>query len=168
MAIYNIFDYYEKEVCEKVGGDRGSSSSFYLHSDSETTDQNYIRPPEDSTKKNRLFSALCARFFFFLLLIADVFWGLYTVICFTMKATLCLLTFFRLPALKKSTAKSLLNMRRSLICLIALFIALFSPGLGIMFSCMYFLMYDKSGVEEVVPASLREQFQSIFAMNGSM
>jgi hypothetical protein len=64
--------------------------------------------------------------------------------------------------LKTSLDRSFLNLKRAIVSAIALLIAIFSPALGIMFSCMYFLMYDKNGVDEVVPASLRDQFRLLF------
>ena len=51
------------------------------------------------------------------------------------------------------------SLRRSLVCGVSLLIALFSPAFGIMIACTYFLMYDKSGIEEVVPSSLQSQFK---------
>ena len=54
------------------------------------------------------------------------------------------------------------SLRRSLVCGVSLFIALFSPAFGIMIACTYFLMYDKSGIEEVVPSSLQSQFKEFF------
>ena len=60
-------------------------------------------------------------------------------------------------------SKSWISLKRSFICGIALVLALLSPALGIMIACTYFLMYDKSGVEEVVPSALREQFKDLFA-----
>jgi hypothetical protein len=64
--------------------------------------------------------------------------------------------------LKESFGRTFLSFKRSLVCAIALVVALFSPALGIMFSCMYFLMYDKNGVDEIVPSSLKDQFRDIF------
>jgi len=52
-----------------------------------------------------------------------------------------------------------LNLKRAGICGVALVIALFSPSLGIMIACTYFLMYDKAGIQEVVPTSLQDQFK---------
>ena len=53
-------------------------------------------------------------------------------------------------------------MRRALVCGLSLLIAICSPAFGIMVACTYFLMYDKEGIEEVVPASLQDQFTSFF------
>ncbi|MBI3236532.1 MAG: hypothetical protein HYZ48_02320 [Chlamydiales bacterium] len=55
-----------------------------------------------------------------------------------------------------------LTVKRSLVCGLSLFITLFSPAFGIMIACTYFLMYDKTGIEEVVPASLQSQFKEFF------
>ncbi|MFZ4773118.1 MAG: hypothetical protein ACOYK9_03920 [Chlamydiia bacterium] len=144
MAIYNIFDYgtlngqkeeqlFIPEAPQAVAEDQGS-----------------------------LFSALAARLFFFILLLADIAWGIYSFVALVVKLVLCGLTFNKLEPLNASLSRTYLSFKRSLVCAIALMVALFSPALGIMFSCMYFLMYDKSGVEEIVPTSLRDQFRDIF------
>jgi hypothetical protein len=159
MAIYNIFDYYEKEASEsflKAKAPRIDAGAF----NKSPMDENFIQSP--SSKRDRFFSALAARFFFLLLLLADIAWGLYSFVILTLKVTLLLLSFGKIHSLKASTAKTLLSFKRSLVCAIALMIAIFSPALGIMFLCMYFLMYDKTGVDEVVPSSLRDEFKEIF------
>lgn len=159
MAIYNIFDYYEKETPETVYSHQGPKidpEAFLSHQ----IDENFI--PKLNSSRDKIFSALAARFFFFLLLIADLAWGAYSALLFLIKVVLCIVSLGASSIIKKSCGKSWLNVKRSIVCAIALFIAIFSPALGIMFSCMYFLMYDKSGVEEVVPASLRDQFREIF------
>lgn len=159
MAIYNIFDYYEREAGEtvlKTKGPKINPEAFH----STHIAENFV--PESYSKRGQLFSALAARFFFFLLLIADLVWGMYSVVMLSLKLCLTCITLGRVAFLKKTTAKSWLNFKRSIVCAIALMIALFSPALGIMFSCMYFLMYDKNGVDEVVPTSLRDQFKEIF------
>ncbi len=158
MAIYNIFDYYEREMEEKLlaegPGPKIDPNAFTTNHIGE----GFVR----ESGKTNLFSALAARFFFFLLLIADIVWGVYSICAFSMKAVLHILTFCQIEGLKKSVARSFLSIKRSIVSAIALLIAIFSPALGIMFSCMYFLMYDKAGVDEVVPASLRDQFRLLF------
>lgn len=158
MAIYNIFDYSEKEMEEKLSaeglGPKIDPNAF-------TTNHIVGDFPKESGKTN-IFSALAARFFFFLLLIADVVWGAYSIVAFSLKAVLHILTFCQVEPLQKSLQRSFLSVKRSIVSAIALMIAIFSPALGIMFSCMYFLMYDKTGVDEVVPASLRDQFRLLF------
>jgi len=159
MAIYNIFDYYESEATETVF----KSSGPKINVDAFKTNQieeNFISNPVK--KRDQIFSALAARFFFFLLLIADILWGVYALCSLVVKIVLCIVTFGQVAFLKKTLAKSFLSLKRSIVCSIALTIAIFSPALGIMFSCMYFLMYDKTGVDEVVPASLRDQFKELF------
>ncbi len=153
MTIYNIFDYAEiSQNAKSMQPDLFSQSyEEYLISEG--------KGPVGQKEKGRLFSALAARLFFFLLLIADLAWSLYAVSMVIVKSTLYFLTFLRLESMKESIKFSWLSFQRSLVCGIALLVAMFAPALGIMFSCMYFLMYDKDGVNEVVPASLREQFK---------
>jgi len=144
MAIYNIFDY---------GTLQGQKE-----------EQLFIpqAPKAVVEDKGSFFSALAARLFFFVLLIADVVWGLYSACALIVKVLLMMLTFHKFESLKESMGRSFLSFKRSLVCAIALMVALFSPALGIMFSCMYFLMYDKTGVDEIVPSSLKDQFRDIF------
>ncbi len=144
MAIYNIFDY-------------GT-----LHGQKE--EQLFIpdAPKAVVEEQGSIFSALAARLFFFILLIADIAWGIYSFGALLVKLVLSMITFNKLEPLKNSLSRTYLSFKRSLVCAIALVVALFSPALGIMFSCMYFLMYDKSGVEEIVPSSLRDQFRDVF------
>ena len=55
--------------------------------------------------------------------------------------------------------KQWIALRRAAVCGVALTVTLFSPALGIMIACTYFLMYDKTGIQEVVPTSLQQQFE---------
>lgn len=161
MAIYNIFDYYERESAPKE-----TSGPRFEELASKRFQENFIAAP--ALSKDRFFSALAARFFFFLLFVADVVWGCYSIVLFASKACLVCATLGKVEFFRKTCARSYLNTKRSIVCGIALFIALFSPALGIMFSCMYFLMYDKNGVNEVVPTSLKEQFQDMFPQGCQM
>ncbi|GAB5412069.1 MAG: hypothetical protein ChlgKO_11830 [Chlamydiales bacterium] len=116
--------------------------------------------PEKSCLKDRIFSTIAARLFFLLLLIGDVAWGALSIAMSLLYLTSNLLTGFKFAFFKRRLKKAALSLRRALICFLALVVAIFSPALGIMFACSYFLMFDKKGIEEVVPASLREQFQA--------
>lgn len=107
-----------------------------------------------STKKDRFFSSLTARLLFFVLLIANLAWACYSLALLFVGIPLHLLTFGKWNLCKKRW----IALKRSGICGISLFIALFSPALGIMIACTYFLMYDKVGIQEVVPRSLQDQF----------
>lgn len=157
MAIYNIFDFYEKESRGFIkDGPSINPDAFKTNA----IGDEFI-PQVDHSKKS-FFAALAARFFFFLLLVADVIWGIYSFVMLMVKALFCLVTLCRHQYFLQSLRKTFLSFKRALVCSIALFVALFSPALGIMFSCMYFLMYDKSGVEEIVPTSLRDQFKELF------
>ncbi len=162
MAIYNIFDFYEKVHTEKIFDDNESARSKIDPSAfrANRIDESFI--PKSANSKDLIFSAIAARLFFFLLLVADIAWGFYSLAATLIKLSLALLTFFQLSPIKTALAKSYLSLKRSIVCALALFIAIFSPALGIMFSCMYFIMYDKAGVDEVVPSSLRDQFKELF------
>ncbi|MCH9620886.1 MAG: hypothetical protein S4CHLAM20_02940 [Chlamydiia bacterium] len=149
MTIYNIFDYAE------TSNDFEDESAQAF----KTMGDNYIQDP--SSKKDAFLSAFFARMFFLCLLIVDTLWGALSITMFSLKLSLNVITFFKSKKLRKSLKKSILALRRSLVCFIALFIAIISPALGIMFSCMYFLMYDKNGVDEIVPSSLKGHFKEI-------
>ena len=158
MAIYNIFDFNEKEMEDSL-----ITEGPGLKIDPSVFKTNQIEGdfPKESGKSG-IFSALAARFFFFLLLLADILWLGYSLFAVTVKALLHVTTFCLNGAIKKSLERSFLSLKRSIVSAIALMIAIFSPALGIMFSCMYFLRYDKTGVDEVVPSSLRDQFRLLF------
>ena|ERR1700722_2884937 len=113
-------------------------------------------------KRDRFFSAFAARLFFALLLIGNVVWACYALARFSFCMLGRLLTGGRATYFKAAGEKAWISLRRSLVCGVSLFIALFSPALGIMIACTYFLMYDKSGIEEVVPSSLQSQFKEFF------
>jgi hypothetical protein len=161
MAIYNLFDYdkmqprgpMQKQIQPSLFED--CSESLF----SEACQGNSM--PQDQ-EKSSFFSALAARLFFLFLLVANIFWGALniTLFCLYILGNTCCL--FKSQLLQKKLQKSTLNIKRFLVCSIALTVALVSPALGIMFSCMYFLMYDKKGVEQIVPTSLQDQFRSLF------
>lgn len=109
------------------------------------------------------FSSLCARLFFLLLIVFDALWFSYIVFKMSIYSLLQLGFMGSSKDLQIRLAKNWISLKRSLICALSLFVALFSPAFGIMIGCTYFLMYDKKGIEEVVPASLRSQFKELFA-----
>jgi len=117
--------------------------------------------------KDNLCSFLCVRLFFLVLLACTVVWFSY-VLCKTIFCLLLQLCFWKSSSIVNAKLrKSWLSVKRAFICSIALILGCLSPSLGIMIACAYFLMFDKSGVEEVVPASLREQFKDLFAQGDS-
>lgn len=133
MAIYNLF---EEDVPEhnKVSHDR-------------------------EPKGDRLLSSIAARFSF-LLLIGDVLWLVYTAARIVALLPLLMITCGKWAGVARSVGKAFLSLKRGLVSLLALFVSLFSPALGIMFACTYFLMYDREGIDEIVPSSLRPQFHA--------
>jgi hypothetical protein len=115
-----------------------------------------------SISKDRFFSLVCIRIFFALLLLGDIVWGVYNAI----KVTFCLILttcfFYKKELCEQSLSRAWLGLKRSLVCALALFVSLFSTGFGIMIACTYFVMYDKEGIEEVVPACLQDHFKEFF------
>src|SRR5579872_711657 len=111
------------------------------------------QPPLSSSRSDRLFSCVAARIFFILLFVADLFWALYSTTGFLISGALTLLSACKISATKHVCMKFWISIKRSLVCGLSLIIAFFSPAFGIMVACTYFLMYDKAGLEEVVPSS---------------
>jgi hypothetical protein len=112
--------------------------------------------------RDRFFSSLAARLFFLLLLGGNSLWTCYALIRLIFSLIGRLLTADRASFFKSIGEKAWVSLRRSLVCGVSLFLALFSPAFGIMIACTYFLMYDKSGIEEVIPTSLQSQFKEFF------
>jgi hypothetical protein len=114
--------------------------------------------PPLSLKRDRFFSSLAARLFFFILLLGDLCWLVFSLFLFSLNGVFSLITFSHYTPFKRAY----LSLKRATVCALSLMIALFSPAFGIMIACTYFLMYDKKGIEEVVPASLQDQFKEFF------
>ncbi|MBF5059733.1 hypothetical protein [Candidatus Neptunochlamydia vexilliferae] len=150
MPIYDIYEHVEKQ--KREGGPKIELSTHI----SEATLRGRHRQEEE---KGHLFATIAARLFFFILLVTDLFWGAYTIALFFSSLALNLLSGFKIYKLKTFFARRYLNLKRAAICAIALLVSLFSPALGTMIACSYFLMYDKKGIKEVVPSVLQEQFE---------
>ncbi|MEM7175370.1 MAG: hypothetical protein AAF443_05560 [Chlamydiota bacterium] len=159
MPIYDLFDQLER----KNGAQDATISHLNLlrATKSQQTDagKGAIEPPD---VKNRLFAAIAARLFFFVLLLIDLLWGVWSGVLFVagLVANLCI--GFKWSWLRRFFSRRFLNLKRAAICSIALLVAVFSPALGTMIACSYFLMYDKKGVEEIVPSVLQDQFREFF------
>jgi predicted permease len=128
----------------------------FFESAQEQTEAELIKKPK---ARDRLFSSLFARLFFFLLLLADLLWMVYSACIFLSCALGLLITLGKVLLFKKGCSSFWISLKRSLVCAFSLIAALFAPAFGILIACTYFLMYDKSGIEEVVPSSLQEQFK---------
>lgn len=148
MAIYQLFK--EQSMKRQIEETAPYTETFEL------------QQPSDEKKKDSLFSSLVTRFFFFLLLAADVIWGAYALLLLVIAMVGGSCTLFRAKIFKTLFAKAFLMIKRCLVCGLSLFVGFFSPAFGIMVACTYFLMYDKTGIEEVIPASLQDQFKDIF------
>lgn len=117
--------------------------------------------PQDSStaSKGRFFSSMTARLLFLLLLIGDVVWALWSATKLVLLLPIAFATRGKSIKVQRAMQKGWISFKRAGVCGISLMIALFSPALGIMVACTYFLMYDKTGIQEVVPSSLQDQFQ---------
>ena len=113
-------------------------------------------------KKSGWLSSLIARLFFVALLVLDIGWGCYSLFMLLVGSLGAMLSFGRLEFFLKIQSKSWLSIKRAIVCALALMTAVFTPAFGIMIACTYFLMYDKSGIEEIVPESLQGQFKEFF------
>ncbi len=98
------------------------------------------------------FSSLCARLFFSLLIAFDTLWFAYILCKIAIYLILHVCFLSRSLVLQQKLVVGWISLKRSIICALALVVALFSPAFGIMIGCTYFLMYDKKGIEEVVPS----------------
>lgn len=107
-------------------------------------------------------SSLVARLFFAALLLIDLVWGLYSFVLLILGSVGAMLSFGRIAFFLKIQTKAWLSIKRSIVCAMALLTAVFTPAFGIMIACTYFLMYDKKGIEEIVPESLQGQFKEFF------
>ena len=153
MAIYDISEVKKLESTEEP-----SSSKEFL----ENPEESIGKPLK---QKDRIFSAVLARLFFILLFLGDCLWIIYALLLFTVSGVGMLLSLGKIQGFSKLNTTARLTIKRALVCGISLFIALFNPAFGIMIACTYFLMYDKSGIEEVIPSSLRSQFSDFLQKN---
>ena len=112
--------------------------------------------------KSSFFSSFAARLFFFLLLLGDLLWLAYGLILFIFSTMGILITRGKSTLCIELRDNALLTLKRGLVCAISLLVALFSPTFGILIACTYFLMYDPTGIEEIVPSSLQAQFKEFF------
>lgn len=117
---------------------------------------------ESALARGRFFSCLTARLFFLILFVGDLFWAVYSVCVLLISALITMVSFSRLTFFKNLLSKSWVSIKRALVCGLSLLVALFSPAFGIMIACTYFLMYDKAGMEEIVPTSIQSQFNELF------
>lgn len=130
MAVFDINDYVEEQA-----------------------PPDFSKPP---TKKDKWISSVLARSLFILLLIADLAWGSLSITKYAIGSAIRLITLGRRG--RTFCERQKLAIKRASICALSLFTAIFSPAIGILFGCTYFMVYDPTGIDEVVPASLRSQF----------
>ena len=158
MPIYDIFDHVDKRT------EQTDSAVSHISLSSRFSEFSSKRKNEAETPstKHALFTTIAARLFFLILLLADIAWGFFTLLLFTSSLLANLVTGFKFLKCKKIFLKKWLNIKRFLVCGLSLIVAIVSPALGTMFACTYFLMYDKKGIDEVVPSILQDQFKEFF------
>lgn len=153
MAIYEIFD---GEKGDAAGDESLTQGELFEHLEG-------FDEGKTASLKDRLLSTVFARFFFLVLLIADLLWGVYVVSMLVVSGILYFCSGFKSTFFKTLFAKKFLSLKRFFVCGLSLLVALFSPALGVMFACTYFLMYDKKGIDEIVPGILQSQFKEFFS-----
>lgn len=158
MAIYDFSKAEKNELNASLPSQHHNFEEEETLTESEAAEMLQVK----SNKKDRFFSAFAARLFFLLLLIGNMLWTCWALLRVAFSLIGQVATANKVNCFKKVRESSWISLRRSLVCGVSLFIALFSPALGIMIACTYFLMYDKSGIEEVVPSSLQSQFKEFF------
>ncbi|SRR5581483_2020273 len=155
MAIYDFPD------AEKRDLEASSMPLRRQHEEEQSAALSEINetPTSKNDTRSHIFSAVVARLLFLLLLAADFIWICYSFFVFLFSSIGYAATRGKVDYFKNIFDKSWITLRRSIVCGVSLMVALFSPAFGIMIACTYFLMYDKSGIEEVIPASLQSQFK---------
>ncbi|MBS0626919.1 MAG: hypothetical protein JSS09_01770 [Verrucomicrobia bacterium] len=98
------------------------------------------------------------------LLFLDVIWFGFLLLKIVLCSLLQVCYLGSSAAIQMRLIKSCILVRRSLVCALCLFVALFSPSFGITIGCVYFLMYDKQGVDEMVPTALKKQFGDMISL----
>ena len=111
---------------------------------------------------HRLISSFSIRFFLLFLWLINFLWIIQSV-CLSLLYLLAMLCSWRKRKIfREQSKKKGLALRRSIACAVALFLAFVNPSFGILVGCTYFLMYDKAGVEDVLPSSLQKQCRNLF------
>lgn len=158
MAIYDIFSTKEEDP---------SFQEMQMQLNFEDEQKLPSEPIEEKWSLSRLFSATAVRTFFFLLLLADLLWGVYVVVVLLLCNLGVIFTGGSINKLKEWRNHHWISLKRFLVCGMSLIVALFAPAFGILIACTYFLMYDKAGIDEVVPASLKDQIKDFYPRSES-
>ncbi len=161
MAIYD----FPKEAKARLKTSVAFCESPTIEAKSSIDSEMGAAAEKEPSKKDQIFSGVATRLFFLLLVAADLLWVCYALVQMSVCALGYLVTAGKVSGFKRLSEKAWIALRRSLVCGVSLIVALFSPSFGIMIACTYFLMYDKTGIEEVVPSSLQSQFKEFLPKN---
>lgn len=156
MTIYDLFEQTE----EKRETENPQISHVHLFGSYGEKKQQRVTIDSPQTK-NRFFSAIAARLFFFVLLLFDLLWSAYSFCVSLFFLSLHVGTGLQIGWIGRKLRIYYVNWRRSGVCFLSLIAAIFSPALGMMFGYSYFCMYDREGMS-IVPSILREQFEEFF------
>ena len=152
MTIIDINEYKKKLNSEQKKPLELDSKAFYSK----------FEKLKNKTSSSGIKTKVSTKLFFIFLMSLNAVWFGLAFFSVLILLFLNLITFFSLDRLKKILDKVYISLKRSSVCFIALLVAIFNPALGIMFSCLYFMTYDKMGIEEIIPSSLKEQFKEFF------
>jgi hypothetical protein len=120
---------------------------------------------KSSTFFRSFYSFMSTRFCVLFFLVLDVAWFIFSLSKMMLYTLLHVVFIGSSSVLKNSLIKSCTSTRRSLVCGLCLLLSLCSPALGVMVGCAYFLMYDKTGIEEIVPNTLKKQFKELLSVH---
>lgn len=136
---------------------------YQLFEQSKQEDKMCLEQQLESTPSHHgLFTSFVTRISFIFLLAADLIWLLYTIGQLLVLGVLYGALIGKSARLNCAFSRAYLSLRRALACGVSLLIGIFCPAFGMMIACTYFLMYDRSGVEEVIPKPLQAQFREFF------
>lgn len=129
------------------------------HEESIDVDPLFDAPP---VKRTSFFTSFITRISFFFLLAADLVWLFYALGQIAIVGTMHCIALGKNLRFNRAFSRAYLSLRRALVCAVSLLIGLFCPSFGMMVACTYFMMYDKAGIEEVIPGPLQSQFRELF------
>jgi hypothetical protein len=141
MAIYQLFEQIKQEEELK-----------------EKPSVQILTPPP----KSSFFASFMTRLSFFILLGASLLWCGFALCQLGVVLGLQTLFLGKNRRIQRGLKGAFRSLCRSLVCIVSLVIGLFCPSFGMIVACTYFMMYDKAGIEEVIPKPLQAQFYQFF------
>lgn len=153
MAIYQLFD----EVYDPSFKGRSVECSLSERRHSKKIEPISFQEEPCSKGSAGWFSGIVSRVAFLFLLVLDLGWLVFNAV----KGLSLFILHILYKKKRDRIQKALVNCRRALVCAAALFLGLFSPSFGLLVAWTYFSSYDKQGLVEVIPQSIREHIESL-------